>query len=201
MNCKDCIINIGRSGNDIVNELDFLKKLYQENVTANTVLLNINSSDINDLIYRSKYYNINIKRPSMVLEFFYGSSFIFRYYSHNVLKLNYNLITPQQQEKFNEVAKKKIFEYIMNFDEFCKKNNTKLIVVFQPMLWEIENNTFELYSVIQKIKQENIAYIDASNFIETNSKDYYWPIDLHFNDKGYKVYSEYLYRHLVKIDF
>ena len=26
MNCKDCIINIGRSGNDIVNELDFLKK-------------------------------------------------------------------------------------------------------------------------------------------------------------------------------
>ena len=69
------------------------------------------------------------------------------------------------------------------------------------MLWEIENQIFELQTVINLMDNKQIRFIDANQFLqnEQNPNEFYWPIDLHFNEKGYKKYSEFIYNEIIKM--
>ena len=56
--CSGCVLNMGVAGSDLYNSFRFLKRINDHVVGANAVILNINQSDIIDLVMHSSFYGI-----------------------------------------------------------------------------------------------------------------------------------------------
>jgi hypothetical protein len=96
-----------------------------------------------------------------------------------------------------EIAKEKIFQSLFLFDSLAHDYHFKLLVVFNPLYFEVIRNKEDLSDVIERTKTvksiesldlleyyKNIAGIDSSNITE-----YYWNQDGHHNARGYRVYA------------
>ncbi|MCB9256447.1 MAG: hypothetical protein H6579_04900 [Chitinophagales bacterium] len=201
--CNNCILNMGLSGSNLINHYSLLQEITKQGYRAENIILNLNSTDIIDLIYqcKTKRETENFGR-SLVFQYFYGLSFIFRHFSHEVLNLGKDLLYTQEREELKALIENEIYKSIVQYHAFCEEQNINFYLVFQALLHECNNKSFELESIREQLKQNNpeIKLIDLSSLFNDNCNAYYWPIDCHFNEKGYTAYSKALFDQILAID-
>lgn len=203
-NKKIQTINGGSNGSDPIAEYLLLERqLISYN--PKIVVVCINNSDISDVIVRGgkeRFTNGIVKySDGPWWEFFYSYSYIFRSIIHSFFNLNYLLLTDKQNEIENKRAIENLKKSIVtDYKNLAKKYSFKLVVVLHPMQYELEQNKFvldDLFSVLKKdtsILTINL-YNEYSAFQkkgQINFKDMYWPIDMHHNSTGYKLWADIL---------
>ena len=120
----------------------------------------------------------------------------------NVLKLT-NIRSFFRLRKMNDENLKNFSLIIDKINNFLKKNNTDLIIVYLPDYQRYKgrfNDRYKNYNkIISLIKKKNIKLINIKNFFD-NYKD---PLDLfpyrlsgHYNEKGYKLISKEIFNNL-----
>jgi lysophospholipase L1-like esterase len=197
--CDNCILNAGISGSNAIYHFKLLKKLIDEGYSTNNVILNINSSDILDILFKEKLHRqLENKGRSVIFQFIYGYSFVFRHFAHSVLQYNYRLLNKQENAEITPKITKVIYNKLNEYQKFCESRNMKFIIVFQPSLFECLTNTFDLQELINLIKKDNkLSYINMNRVFSKDCESYYWPHDTHFNTKGYVLYSQILFNELL----
>lgn len=194
------VLNAGIAGSDPYYEL----KLLQTQLLAykpDMVIMAINKSDINDIAMiggNERFVSdttIRIKEGPW-WEPIYGASMILRLIVHRVLHYNYNLLTQAQQAQRETEAHLLLNAAIDNLQALGAKQNFKPIVIFHPLLAELQNNENPLAPTMEHAVQQDIKTIDLymayrSYFATQNQSaaNYYWPIDLHHNSNGYHLFA------------
>ncbi len=152
------IFNCGIKGSDPVFEYLLLKsKLIKYN--PDLVILTINASDITDIEIRGGFNRFNSKNELIIKEIPFWSvllySRLFRLIGLIFGDYALNPIWNQKKEVFK--ANTIIENAIDSTQILCKKHNCKLLVVFQPIQWDIDNGLeYKFKSTITscKIKYE-----------------------------------------------
>ena len=203
-NKKMQTINAGQNGSDPISELLLLERrliIYNPKI----VIICINNSDISDVIIRGgkeRFNNGTVKySKGPWWEFFYSFSYIFRNITHSIFNLNYLLLTDKQNEIENKIAIEKLKESIVtDYKSLAIKYSFKLIVVFHPMQYELEQKNFMLQDLYSEVKKDTSIltvnlyneYITLQKESQYNFKDLYWQTDLHHNSTGYKLWADIL---------
>lgn len=190
------VLNAGVSSNDPFFDWKMLQKINKKfNVKAAVFL--INHTDVNDIVIRGGHerflqnglieYN---KAPSW--ERIYALSFVFRAIMKIGFRYNYNLHSPNQAIQKNEEALIKLYNLFQNeIIPFCEHHDIDLFVAVHPLKWNLEkflNPYIELKEVFTSI--DNLKLIDTYQALLTESrinKNLFYPLDLHFNEKGYEI--------------
>lgn len=158
------VLNFGKSGSDPVYALHMLKTNFID-FKPDMVVLNINGSDVNDIISRGgmeRYHSDGSLhlRAGPWWEFFYGYSFIVRAFVHNIgydRQLRKKVIPPQGLVLPRDSAKVNEFEeYFKTHDEhylaaiklaetveamaaYCKAKNIKFVADIIPGQYEMQD--------------------------------------------------------------
>lgn len=188
------VINAGIAGNDIFFDWKMLQKIASK-YTVRQVFFILNATDINDVATRggNERFNKNglltyNKQPWW--EPIYAVSYVFRLISHNVLKLNYNLLSPEQQNARNAEALHAIRTLIAEeILPWCNTRQIDPIFVTFPLTSNLTNN-IEYTKLTTTLK--DIAHLRLINCYDSVAshplgKNLYWPNDLHFTSEGYKT--------------
>lgn len=199
---KTTIFNGGVGGSDPFYEYLLLKdKLlkYQPDL----VIVAINSSDIIDAVVRGgmerfqedgsvKYKNGPWFEP------LFGMSHLFRLIMLNVFNYDWYLIRRNEREELEQKALDLIYSGILMFEKVSQEETFDLLIVFHPLLYEVESEEFPFHGLIQRLEKENtIEVLDLLDFFlkdekvrAGNAASYYWPRDLHHNKAGYALFSK-----------
>jgi lysophospholipase L1-like esterase len=193
-------INAGIGGSDPVFEF----ALYRDKMTAykpDLVVLTINSTDLADIAGRGGFDRFHAdgtagKEPPS-WEWVYASNHLFRMIMHAAFNYNPKLIRNAKSPENQHKSVKIIEEAITKFRKLTKKEGSELLVVLQPSLREFENGKhtpfFGQAELAQFLETEAIHYVDASVEFKKKGKSvavYYYPLDAHFNKKGYALFGE-----------
>ena len=203
LNCDNCILNLGLSGSELANNLYLLKQLNQSGYHSKYIILNFNATDLNDLIFDvKKIPELKKYGPSLVFQYVYGISYLFRHLCHDLFGYNWNLLIKKDEETLKPKIVDLIYNYFVEFEEYSKNSNSQFILVFQPLLDECQNKTYLSKTLIERLNNENpaIKYVDLSYLFEDDCSAYYWPRDMHFNTAGYQKFSNELYEQISIID-
>jgi len=195
---KVTVINAGISGSDPFYEYMLLEEKML-NYNPDLVLVALCNSDIKFYKCRGGFERFTkdgvhyLEGPAW--EKIYAVSYVFRIFIDNVL--HYKMLMPP--EKFNANTKKALLameECIKRFYYLSIQHDFKLALVF------FDKSQYERYvyaQLIDQLKKENlIPVIDLfeynKNIIKLDSneyrKHYFWPIDKHFNSRGYNLMAE-----------
>ena len=195
--CSGCVLNMGVSGSDLYRSLDFLKRIHDQGVAANAVILNINQTDITDLVMQASFYGIDeIHPPSTLFQVLFGSSFLARHVIIDLLGYNHLLFNNEQslaaEQAALEVMKKKIAEY----RQYCHANGLAFIVSLQRTNHHMVGNVPGFDSVVNWMEENDVNYVDLlQNVHELKMplEDLHWDIDGHFNETGYRWFIGCVY--------
>lgn len=193
-------INAGIGGSDPVFEF----ALYRDKLTAykpDIVVLTINSSDITDIGGRGGFDRFHAdgtagkEAPSW--EWIYASHHLFRMVMHAAFNYDPSLVKNARSPETKHKSVKIVKEAITKFRKLTKKDGSELLVVLQPSLHEFDNGKhtpfFGKAELAQFLETEAIHYVDASVEFKKKGKSvamYYYPLDAHFNKKGYALFGE-----------
>lgn len=188
------VYNCGVHGNDIVYAYKFFEKVLLQYRPDEVVYL-INSTDINDIVFRGGEERFDSKKRSDMLpswEFFFGSSYMVRFVVLNVLHYDWQLNSPQTKKRIEDKAINSINQFVQKFDAITKAHNIKLTIVTHPLKQEIEEqrNPLRQLSIPPGVSFLMLAEALASLQEQEKEKIYdnlYWPIDGHFKPAGYRV--------------
>lgn len=199
---KTTIFNGGVAGSDPFYEYLLLKdKLLK--YKPDLVILAINSSDIIDAVVRggmerfqedgSVEYN-----SGPWFEPLFGMSHLFRLLMLDVFNYDWYLIRRSEREELEQKALDLIYSGIMMFEKVSQEEGFDLLIVFHPLLNEVENEEFPFHGLIQRLEKENVLEVlDLLDFFlkdekvkAGNAAAYYWPRDLHHNKAGYVLFAK-----------
>jgi len=200
---KVSVFNAGISGSDPF----FYFKLLEEKMlkyNPDLVLLTLASTDFEFYIYRGGFERFNENgyqyRKGPAWERLYAVSFVFRYYINNIL--NYKNLFSEKVKKNNMLeAEKALEDCVTRFNKLGIEKGYQLIVVF------MDDKTISPYSNIMDNMslQDSLLYFDLYKYnkeIENISHEmkraYHWPIDGHYNSKGYDLCARGVLWHLKK---
>ncbi len=190
--------NCGVWGSDVIFEYILLKeKLLQ--YRPDLVIVNLNTSDITDIIIRGgmeRFKDDGTVRyndpPGW--EKIYATSFIFRAFMHDLLFYNWLLVNEDDYKEKQIYALGEIDKIIDEFKQLSTENNFKLLLVLNPLQYEVEKGSYspERFSVILKDNEVEILdllqiYLRKNQITQENAHQFYWQVDLHHNTKGYQV--------------
>ncbi|MFT5860219.1 MAG: lysophospholipase L1-like esterase [Flavobacteriaceae bacterium] len=193
-------INAGIGGSDPVYE--FI--LYRDKLIKydpDILILTINSSDIADIKSRGGFERFHSdgtagsKPPSW--EWVYAANHLFRTLIHNAFGYDSSLSKTPNSSDQNSV--RIIKEALLRFKKLAAANDTELLIVLQPCIQEFNNGRhtpfFGQLKLVEFMKANEFKYLDASLVFKKQQKSigdyyyYYYPIDTHFNKKGYKLFG------------
>lgn len=197
-------INAGASGSDVFFEYVLLRKLLKT-YHPNTVILAINSSDIDDVVIRGGNERflpggrLQFRQPPK-WEKIYAASYIFRAAIHGTQNLDWMLLPQSERPGRTSVAIDAIESCIMQFSELAKAEGFKLMVVFHPREAEIKSGIFAYDTLATSLQADSTltvvnlkdGFMKSGTITPANSSAYYWPVDLHHNAKGYKAFADVL---------
>ncbi len=205
------IINGGVAGSDPLYEFVLLKEKLIE-YQPDLVLLNINLSDIDDVIINGGNERFNpdgtvTLRNAPWFEPLFGSSFLCRLFVFKVLQYDYRLLSPAERKLEDDKAMGSIVDCITDFEKYATSHNFKMALIIHPTMEEVATNQSGMEELAQRIKSScSVAVLDLLEYFvedvkmdQSNVYDYYWPIDRHHTELGYKVYAEGVERKLIEL--
>jgi len=205
------VINCGQDGSDLVYEWYKLKTKLINFYNPDIVILALNNSDIQDLIFRGGTERfVNKKRTKYRLgpwwSYIYSFSHVTRLIIHDFFNIEWHYLTQSQYKNEANLSKGLIKETIEKvFMNLADENRFKFMVVFTPMYYEVKDENFLLQDVYNDINVSDSLFTKISlmaTFLKIKSDDnlssYYWPIDLHCRSIGYKVWAEQIHQELEK---
>lgn len=203
--------NAGIGGSDPVYEF----ALYRDKLTAykpNIVVLTINSTDITEIIGRGGFDRFHADRTagkdSPSWEWIYASNHLFRMVMGSAFGYSRGLVKNARSEEMRQKAVQILKETIAKFEELTASENTKFMVVLHSSLHEFEDGKhtafFGQFELAKFLKTEGIHYIDLSIEFKKLGKsipEYYYPLDSHFNKKGYALFGKTVYEKMEALGF
>lgn len=203
-------INAGIGGSDPVYEF----VLYRDKLLdyhPDLVVLTINSSDIFDIVGRGGFERFKEdgtagqKAPSW--EWIYASNHLFRMIMHGVFGYNSSLIKDTRSEENKSKSIIILKEAILRFDELRKEEETELLIVLQPTLQDFYNGIHKPFpgqtELAEYMERKGIHYVDVSEAFKEKASsisDYYYPLDTHFNKKGYALFGKTVYNKIESLE-
>jgi len=191
------VFNAGKSGSDPFFEYMLLKKRMLK-YHPDLVVLGLSSSDFEFYRYRGgfeRFTKNGLKlRNGPKWEKLYAVSYIFRFFNDDVFNYKKFLTPDEAREDYNK-ALKDINQCLNRFNETAKENGFGLLIVF---IWDTNDKYIPL---IQKLEKSKIIPCfnmhDYTTHVEKISNKYIsqyrWPIDGHYNSKGYKLLARGVY--------
>ena len=192
-------INAGIGGSDPVYEF----VLYRDKLIKyepDLVIMTINFTDIMDIINRGGFERFHAdgtagKDPPW-WEWMYASNHFFRMFMHGALGYNSSLIKASNSIELQNNSVKIIKDVIQRLEKLTATEKTHLLIVLQPSLHDFYEGKYKPFTGQQELmkflKAENINYLDASVPFKKKGnsiKSYYYPLDAHFNRKGYALFG------------
>lgn len=203
-------MNAGIGGSDPVFEL----VLYRDKLVEfqpNLVVVTINASDISDVSSRGGFERFHPdgtagKEPPE-WEWIYASNHLFRMILHRLFKYDASLVKGSSSQASQRKAVAHIKEAIDQFGELTKANNTSLLVVIHPSIQELRNGKHTPFlgqeELVKHMKLKGIEYLDVSKTFEAKGMSvgkYYYPLDSHFNKKGYALFGNAVYTKIEEME-
>jgi lysophospholipase L1-like esterase len=205
------VLNCGHNGSDVVFEWYKLEQKLLKLYRPDIVVVSINRSDIQDLIFRGGKERFKSKRKLQYntgpwWKYLYAISHTSRFFIHNLLDVEWHYLTKEAYAKASLDATETMKQIITDaLFPLAKKHDFKLLVAFAPMKYEIENKVIELQGCHDGIKIEDGSFHKCSlldTFVTLSSTgnltEYFWPIDLHCTSKGYEVWAEQIFHEIQK---
>lgn len=204
-------INGGIGGSDPVYSF----VLYRDKLTKynpDLVVLTINATDVADIIGRGGFERFHTDgiagKESPSWEWIYAANHLFRLVMNAAFGYNSSLVknsnSPEAQQKSVDIIK----ETLSRLKGVCVENNAKLLVVIHPSIQEFNNGKhtpfFGQKELIAFMKKAHINFLDVTPAFEAKGKsisDYYYPIDTHFNHKGYALFGNTVYKRIDELGF
>lgn len=198
MQCDNCVLNMGISGTELLQQFTLLEDLLNQGFSTEHVILNLNSSDINELLFKAhKESQYQPVKRSLLFQFCYGQSFLFRHFSHSILKYNHNLISQAEAESMLPSLFELMYAQVLKYQKLCDAHQAAFYLVFQALEHECLTNTYELQALIDTLDANtSVLSINMNHVFSSNCSKYFWPLDHHFNTPGYKLYSTELFKEL-----
>lgn len=195
--------NAGIGGSDPVYEF----ALYRDKLTVykpDVVVLTINSTDIVDIVGRGGFDRFHADgtagKDSPSSEWIYASNHLFRMVMGSAFGYSRGLVKNARSEEIKQKAVQILKETIAKFEELTASENTKFMVVLHPSLHEFDDGINTAFygqkELANYLKTEDIHYVDLSIEFKKLGKsipDYYYPLDSHFNKKGYALFGKTVY--------
>jgi len=203
---KYVTMNGGKGGSDLFFSYDLLTRCLVK-YKPDLVILNLNSTDVGDIMCRGGYErydskgNCHPKEGGPWWEFFFGASYIVRLIVLNVLHYNWQL-----QPKIAELkALSEISKKISDYQGIAKKEHFAFLLVLQPLQSELNEQS----SFTAKLKIDSgIRNVDLTSILVDKIKEqhgktslFYYPLDGHFNARGYGVEADAIYNTYFKSDY
>jgi len=196
------VLNGGVSGSDPFYQYLLLKEKLLK-YSPDLVIVAINSSDVIDVVVRGGMERFkedgSVKyKGGPWFEPLFGMSHLVRLFILNVLEYDWYLLQRNERAEKEKEAIDQIYTSIQMFDELSRKAGFKLLIVFQPLLDELEKEKFPFSELIAKLESEKrVAVLDLLDFYLQDEKvqkghaaSYYWPLDLHHNRQGYAMFAK-----------
>jgi hypothetical protein len=194
---KISVFNAGKSGSDPFFEYMLLKKRMLK-YHPDLVILSLVPSDFEFYRYRGgfeRFTKTGLKlRNGPKWERLYAVSYIFRFFNDDVFNYKKFLTPSEAHEDYNK-ALTDINQCLNRFNETAKENSFGLLVVF------INDLNGKYLPLIQKIERSKIIpflnmndYLSQEEKISDKDLDLYrWPIDGHYNSRGYDLLARGVY--------
>jgi lysophospholipase L1-like esterase len=203
LDSKAAVINCGISASDIFTEFKLLsgKMLkYQPDY----VLVTFNSTDLYEFTTRGGFERFKDGnkveyRKAPWFEFLYAYSYVARRIVHDAYHYDYMFLTPPEHDKMQQVAIEKTLAAIDSFNLLCRAGKIGFGMVFHPMGNEYPVVNYLNAPLIAYCQKGNIPFVDENTFLinagidSSNVKDIYWPVDGHFNSRGYELLAKCAY--------
>lgn len=190
------VCNAGVPGCDIVAEYELLQKKLLP-YKPDYLLISINQTDIVDIITNGGSERFDTTKPFINKNPWwnglYAKSYLFRFFIHQVMEKDYLFLTKKQYEIEKQRAEKHMVETIEKFHAYSYANGVKICFVVMPMKREIFGGAYELQRPLLFIEKEKLCMVNmldyfAKHGIESiTAGQVYWPVDLHYNNKGYAL--------------
>lgn len=193
--CDKCVLNAGSSGSDLVAAYKAMMQLYEKKLKPELVILNLNSTDFQDVFTR---YIIPNKPTSLLFEFVYGTSFIARHLMHLFLDIDIFLLTAEERAAYDEKTNKLIKETLLKYHKTLKNKKIAFFVVLQPLKGDLAFIKYPLSEISTFLDNNQISYYDALYDFQSleNPESLFWPKDGHFNKQGSEVFSLLIYNQI-----
>lgn len=194
-------IDGGSNGSDVVFETYKLKNLLYDKYKPQMVILAINQSDIQDIIFRGGTERFVSKSTLKYnsgpwWKYLYAFSHVFRLVVHEGFGVNGYYYTDKEYEKRKAEAKQVILNEIeQQLIPYAQEKGFKLMLVFTPVLSELQDSTLNLQSVYDAIPvSDDVMKLNMfSAFNAAGIKQfgpYFWLEDGHNNSKGYAFWAD-----------
>jgi hypothetical protein len=194
------VLNGGISGNDMFFDWKMLQKLAPLYALKQVVFIS-NTTDIGDVLVRGGNErfcpNGNLSyNPAPWWEPLYSVSFVFRLIMHNALKLNYLLLTPEEEQIRKQAAADKMTALLKNeIVPWANSHGVPVLVVLIPLYPDIsatEGDYNRLYNGFKSVPGIQLLNCMPAIKSQTNIPGLYWPTDGHFRPAGYNIISQYI---------
>jgi len=193
-------VNAGHSGSDPFYEIYKLKHLIYEAYHPDLVILNINATDINEIVYKGgpERFSKNAKRyrNGPWWKSLYISLHSFRMILHEFFGIQSHYYTDTDFARLQERSLELIHEEISgNLIPFARANNLDLVIVFTPILEELRIGAFPLQEINRLLEQTSpdlatINMFDRFIELDLDFEKFFWKEDIHNNSMGYGIWAD-----------
>ncbi|MFN8284432.1 MAG: hypothetical protein U0U67_14520 [Chitinophagales bacterium] len=191
---KVTIINGGKCGSNPMFETTLYKNVLKK-WNADLVIMEVNICDIAEFEIASNQGKMPIK------EYFLAISHIYRILDNGLLMKNMILQnTSKSNAKKRTVEINKMMQHLNAFQQDLLKNNTHFLVVYLPLLPEINTTRYHYVfsdALKDSLSNSKMPFVDLTpdykKIIPDNSKkiyEYYYYNDHHHTPKGYNMMAE-----------
>ncbi len=188
-------LNAGVAGSDPFFEFQLLKRL--EAYEADLLIMVVNRSDINDFFIRGGWERFKADSTTQYkaapwYESIYRISHLSRLLIHDILKKNNRFQSQREREVFEQGFLNALEHVALQTQALCKARHMDFMLVFHPILYDFKRQASPFSSLIPRLSKKGIKTLDLyETFLEKswinnkNYASYFWPIDRHFNARGY----------------
>lgn len=198
-------LNAGVSGSDLLFELVLLRERLRP-YQPDLVIVAVNNSDISDLItrggeerFRSDGTVRGRRGPSW--DWVYGLSYITRHVVHDLLGYSWLLLRPGPREAAETEAAETLRATLTKMSRLCDALGARFVTVFHPHEYEVAASAY-IPPAFGRLAREVTAapgstamdlldvYARDGRLTAANAREFYWPLDIHHNARGYALMGE-----------
>ena len=208
-------INGGVSGSDPFAEYRVLQERLSP-LQPDLLIVAMNSSDLNEVMVRGGAERF---RPDGSVQFrsgpfwepVYALSYITRFVMHRALGYD-NMLRPSRSmpEEMRNAAEK-LAGAMESIRQYCDERGIKLLLVVHPTKWEIIRGSYDpAYDAfargLERTPGLRVAdllkdFARDGKITPANATEFYWPLDLHHNARGYAVMGDAIARRVIDMGF